>query len=201
MIKTLASIYATKRCRPSLSVGVCGSVCVCECVHARLMKCVRNSVRIVDRSGVHSTSSHETGTLTHTLTHMEEREASGNLIFSNFHCFRSCLCLPACLFAFYDGNANNNWRKFLPVFFFLFFLSFLANRKLLKCHTDISYSIHTHIVRIYLCVSRLYLSFHTRSEVERQMKNMQMKLLLNFRRGRTHTLLFHLHADEYNLKI
>lgn len=159
MIKTLASIYATKRCRPSLSVGVCGSVCVCECVHARLMKCVRNSVRIVDRSGVHSTSSHETGTLTHTLTHMEEREASGNLIFSNFHCFRSCLCLPACLH-FMMATPITTDANFC-LFFFSFFSVFFGQQKITKMpYRYFIFHTYTYSTNLFVCVSSISLFSH-----------------------------------------
>lgn len=109
---------------PALVVG--GSVWKCMCVW--VCSCQTNEMCQKQRQNSRSKwrpfdlFTRNWHTHTHTLTHMEEREASGNLIFSNFHCFRSCLCLPACLFAFYDGNANNNWRKFLPVFFLFFCL-------------------------------------------------------------------------------
>lgn len=176
-----------------LWVCVCEEVYACVCVHARLMKCVRNSVRIVDRSGVHSTSSHETGTHTHT-----NRRSGSLLEIWYFPIFIAFGAACACLFAFYDGNANNNWRKFLPSFFSSFssFFIFLSMRKLLKCHTDISYSMHTYLFEC-VCVSRIYLSFHTRSEANEKYAN---EIVTQFLK-RGGALLFHLHADEYNLKI
>lgn len=126
--------HAVDLCRKmlwvELGVSVCSAVCVvvcvlacvywCVCEPGRLMKCVRNSVRIVDRSGVHSRPLHTKLAHTHTRTRA----------FWKFDIFQFSLllgqaaCLPASLFAFYDGNANNNWRKFLSFHSFFLFVLF-----------------------------------------------------------------------------
>lgn len=116
-------------CVPVVCVLVC--VLASVCVPGRLMKCVRNSVRIVDRSGVHSRPLHTKLAHTHTHTDKSLLEIWYFPIFIAFGASGMSACQPACLFAFYDGNANNNWRKFLSFHsFFLFF--YFGQQKITK---------------------------------------------------------------------
>lgn len=215
--------HAVNLCRkmlPAVVVGCTGcecvfsSVCVAVCVLAsvcvpgRLMKCVRNSVRIVDRSGVHSRPLQTK--LAHTHTHTDESllEIWYFPIFIAFGASGMSACQPACLFAFYDGNANNNWRKFLSFHSFFHFFFILANRKLLKCHTDISYSMQIYVYILYntyLYISLCVWFICPFSHPIRGWGKWKICKWNCYSISNTHThfctLLFHLHADEDNLKI
>lgn len=202
--------HAVNLCRkmlPALVLGctgcecvfssVCTCVCTCECVCAWQTNEMCQKQRQNSRSKWRpfSTSSHETGTHTHTQTDESLLEIWYFPIFIAFGASGMSACQPACLFAFYDGNANNNWRKFLSFHSFFLFFFILANRKLLKCHTDISYSMQIYVYILYntylyisVYVFVVYMSLFTPDSRLRQMKNMQMKLLLNFQHS--HTLLY-----------
>lgn len=104
--------HAVNLCRkmlPALVLGctgcecvfssVCTCVCTCVCVLVyvcgRLMKCVRNSVRIVDRSGVHSRPLHTK--LAHTHIHTRTRAFWKFDIFQFSLLLGQAACLPASL--------------------------------------------------------------------------------------------------------
>lgn len=139
------------------------------------MKCVRNSVRIVDRSGVHSRPLHTK--LAHTHIHTRTRAFWKFDIFQFSLLLGQAACLPAslpaCLHFMMATPITTDTNSFPFIHSFFFFI--LANRKLLKCHTDISYSMQIYVYILYntylyisvcVCVCGLYVSFHTRFEVE-----------------------------------
>lgn len=167
------------------------------CVPGRLMKCVRNSVRIVDRSGVHSRPLHTK--LAHTHIHRRTRAFWKFDIFQFSLLLGQAACLPAslpaCLHFMMATPITTDANSFPFIHSFIFFF-ILANRKLLKCHTDISYSMQIYVYILYntylyisVCVCVVYMSLFTPDSRLRQMKNMQMKLLLNFQHSHTHIVI------------
>lgn len=159
----------------------------------RLMKCVRNSVRIVDRSGVHSRPLHTK--LAHTHIHTRTRAFWKFDIFQFSLLLGQAACLPASLPAclhFMMATPITTDANSFP-FIHSFFLFYFGQQKITKMphryfifHADIRIYIVQYVF-IYLCV--VYMSLFTPDSRLRQMKNMQMKLLLNFQHSHTHIVI------------
>lgn len=165
----------------------CRCVCVCQEVYACVCVCSCQTNEMCQKQRQNSRSRWRPFDLftRNWHTHTHRHACGGARAFWKFDIFQfsllSELPVPACLHFMMatpiTTDANFCLLFFLFFLFFHFFFSFifLSKRKLLKCHTDISYSMHTYAIHIYLsvcvCVSRIYLSFHTRSEANEKYAN------------------------------
>lgn len=181
MIKTQGGNLCHKML-PELVVGVC--VCVWKCMRVCVCSCQTNEMCQKQRQN--SRSKWRPFDLFTRNWHTHRHECGGARAFWKFDIFQfsllSELPVPACLHFMMatpittDANFCLLFSPLFPLFPFFFSIHFSVQEKITKMPSRY-FIFYAYICNTYLfecmcvCVSRIYLSFHTRSEANEKYAN------------------------------